>query len=80
MVIKQHREFMVRWWLIKEAIRVWNMPGDQRAESSVDQVVEVVLQEEDDSCGGLTELVKVGEGDEQIMYVALEQLDETTSY
>ena len=50
---------------------VWTMVGDQRAETAVEQLVETVLQEEDDACGGETEMLSIGEGNEKVMYVAL---------
>ncbi|KAI4210807.1 MAG: hypothetical protein LQ351_006389 [Letrouitia transgressa] len=54
---------------------IWKIVGDQRAETSVEQLVEAVLQEEDDDCGGTTEVLNAGNGDETFVYVALEDSD-----
>lgn len=52
------------------------MVGDQRAEASVEQIVEAVLEQEDDDCGGTTEVLSTGNGVEKFVYVALEGSDE----
>ena len=53
---------------------IWKMLGDNRAETSTDQLVEAVLQEEDDDCGGTVEVVNTGEG-RTFVYVALKGSD-----
>ena len=53
---------------------IWKMVGDNRAETSADQLVEAVLQEEDDDCGGMMEVVNTGEG-RTFVYVALKGSD-----
>ena len=53
---------------------IWKMVGDQRGETAGEQLVEAVLHDEDDDCGGMTEELSVGEGEEKIMYVKLEDL------
>lgn len=50
---------------------MWKMVGDNRGETLVEQLVEAVLEEEDDDCGGTTEILSTGEGDERLIYVAL---------
>lgn len=54
----------------------WKMVGDQRAEASVEQLVEAVLEEKDDDCGGTTEVLSTGDGVEKFVYVALKGSDE----
>lgn len=55
--------------------RIWKMVGDNRAEASVEQLVEAILQEEDDDCGGTTEVLNTGDGDKKLVYVALKGSD-----
>lgn len=55
---------------------IWKMGGDQRAETSVEQLVEAVLQEEDDDCGATTVVLDTGDGDEKVVYVALQGSDQ----
>lgn len=54
---------------------IWNMVGDNRAAVSVEQLVEAILQEEDDDCGGTTEVLNTGDGDKKLVYVALKGSD-----
>lgn len=51
---------------------IWKMVGDNRAAASVEQLVEAILQEEDDDCGGTTEVLNTGDGDNKSVYVALQ--------
>lgn len=54
---------------------MWKMVGDNRAETLIEQLVEAVLEEEDDDCGGTTEILSTGEGGEKLIYVALKNAD-----
>lgn len=51
---------------------IWKMVGDNRAAASVEQLVEAILQEDDDDCGGTTEVLNTGDGDNKSVYVALQ--------
>ncbi|MCJ1343913.1 hypothetical protein MMC31_002111 [Peltigera leucophlebia] len=54
---------------------IWKMVGDNRGEALVEQLVEAILQEEDDDCGGTTEVLNTGDGDKKLVYVALKGSD-----
>lgn len=74
----------IRRVLVKQANRatldqknrsIWKMVGDNRAETSVEQLVEAILQEEDDDCGGTTEVLNTVDGNKKLVYVALKGSD-----